>query len=399
MMKHILLLFLLSASSVWSATAQTTDERHVIHFRWNKWLISDSSQREELKPLIERLRAEPDASVSVVGRTDKTGTERANRSMSLRRAQSVKAYLVAHGANAENITTQGLGVDRTAKDDASARRAEVVVTFAAAQPTPKPAPQPKAKPQPKAEPQTVEQTPAVAETPVTPLAEPTPAPAQLQKPVFTRWSVGANVGIPFFWGDMATMAANKTYIGFSAGVQGSYRFSQLLSVSLSADYARGKIGARGYAKDYLLTPDGMTHYTPQTGEQAYKDLYSQVGVFSLGLSLDINANRIFYRDVTRHRFSVWVSPTIYGQAFNANVYEKSGDAKFSDGTTRPAGFSLGLGGALSLRYKVCEKIELQFKNSLIWITDNKFDGITTPYGKTKHNVLWTPQLGVIWNIK
>ena len=391
MMKHILLLFLLSASSVWSATAQTTDEQHVIHFRWNKWLISYSSQREELAPMIERLRAEPDASVAVVGRTDKTGTERANRNMSLRRAESVKAYLVANGANAENITPQGLGVDRTAIDAASARCAEGTVTFAAAQPAPEPAPQPQAEPQP------VEEAPAVVETPAPPIAEPTPALPQ--KPAMARWSIGANVGIPFFWGDMRTIAADKTYVGFSVGVQGSYRFSQLLSVSLSADYTRGKIGARGYAKDYLLTSDGMTHYTSQAGAQAYKDLYSRVGVFSLGLSLDINANRIFYRDVTKHHFSVWVSPTIYGQAFKANVYEKSGDAKFSDGTTAPAGFSLGLGGSLSLRYKVSRTVELQFKNSLIWITDNRFDGIRTPYGKTKHNAMWIPQLGVIWNIK
>ena len=33
------------------------------------------------------------------------------------------------------------------------------------------------------------------------------------------------------------------------------------------------------------------------------------------------------------------------------------------------------------------------------MTDNHFDGIRTPFGKTKHNALWMPQVGILWNIK
>lgn len=45
------------------------------------------------------------------------------------------------------------------------------------------------------------------------------------------------------------------------------------------------------------------------------------------------------------------------------------------------------------------QIRQQLKNSLLWITDNHFDGIRTPFGKTKQNALWLPQVGVIWDIK
>ena len=220
------------------------------------------------------------------------------------------------------------------------------------------------------------------------------------KPAFHRWTAGLNVGIPFFWGDMLSMSADKGYIGFAVGVQGGYRFSELLAVSFSVDYARGKLGARGYAEDYLLASDGMTWYVPQQQVmQRYGDLYSKVSLVNVGVSLDVNMNRIFSKQAADHRFTVWVSPTVYGQFFSADIYTKTGDKCYSDGTTKPDKLSLGLGGALTLRYRVNRDIDLQLKNTLLWITDNHFDGIRTPFGKTKQNALWLPQIGIVWNIK
>lgn len=220
------------------------------------------------------------------------------------------------------------------------------------------------------------------------------------KPVPSRWYAGLNVGIPFFWGDMLSTAADKTHVGFAVGVQGGYRISDLLAVSLSVDYAQGKLGARGYAEDYLLAPDGMTWYVPQGQTmQCYSDLYSKVSLVNVGLSLDVNINRIFGKQAAERRFTAWVSPTVYGQFFSADIYTKADDKRYSDGTTKPDGLSLGLGGALTLRYRVTRCIGLQLKNSLLWMTDNHFDGIRTPFGKTKHNALWMPQVGILWNIK
>lgn len=215
----------------------------------------------------------------------------------------------------------------------------------------------------------------------------------------SRWSVGLNAGVPFFWGDMVSMAYDKTYVGIAAGVQGSYRFSPLLGVTLSADYSRGKAGARDYSKGYTVSPGGMTLYGPQTGAMPYGDLYSRISSVSVGLSLDVNVNRIFSRDALRHRFTVWISPAVYGQFFGSSLFAKADGSQFSDGSLRPAAVSLGLGGALTLRCRVTSCIELQLKNSLIWITDNNFDAVATPYGKARQNAMWTPQLGIVWNIK
>lgn len=220
------------------------------------------------------------------------------------------------------------------------------------------------------------------------------------EPEMRRWMAGLNVGIPVFWGDMLSMSADKAYVGFAAGIQGGYRFSEFFAVSLSLDYAKGKLGARSYEQDYLLAPDGMTWYVPQQQTMSrYADLYSDVSLFNLGLSLDVNVNRLFGKTALKHRFTVWISPTVYGQFFSSDIHAKADNSLYSDGSTSPSKISFGLGGALTMRYRINNSLDLQLKNSGIWMTDNNFDGIRTPFGKTKHNAMWLPQIGIIWNIK
>lgn len=220
------------------------------------------------------------------------------------------------------------------------------------------------------------------------------------KPEIYRWMAGINVGIPFFWGDMLSMSADKTYVGFATGIQGGYRISEFFAVSLSLDYTKGKLGARNYAQDYLLAPDGMTWYVPQQQTMSrYADLYSDVSLFNLGLSLDVNVNRLFSKNALKHRFTVWISPAVYGQFFSSDIHAKADNSLYSDGSTSPSKISFGLGGALTMRYRINNSLDLQLKNSGIWMTDNNFDGIRTPFGETKHNAMWLPQIGIIWNIK
>lgn len=214
-----------------------------------------------------------------------------------------------------------------------------------------------------------------------------------------RWSIGLNIGIPFFWGDMVSMSADKTYVGFAAGIQGSYRFGELLGVTLSADYARGKTGARDYARSYQLAPSGMTLYSVGTDHsEAYGELYSRVSLVNLGLGVDVHLNRLLGSRATRGCFQAVLTPTLYGQFFSVDVFRKADGSRFSDGSTEPDAVSLGLGGALSLRYRIAPAWEVQLKNSVLWMTDNCFDGIVTPYGHARHNALWMPQLGVLWRL-
>jgi outer membrane protein OmpA-like peptidoglycan-associated protein len=80
------------------------------------------------------LKAFPSAEVRLEGHTDNVGTPDANQRLSLARAESIKAALVADGVDARRLDAQGFGQERpitsndTAEGRAKNRRTELVVT-------------------------------------------------------------------------------------------------------------------------------------------------------------------------------------------------------------------------------------------------------------------------------
>ena len=80
------------------------------------------------------LAAVPGGVVQVLGHTDSQGEEAANQALSERRAQQVRATLVAAGLDRDRVTAQGLGESQPVADNASAggrarnRRVEIIVS-------------------------------------------------------------------------------------------------------------------------------------------------------------------------------------------------------------------------------------------------------------------------------
>ena len=87
-----------------------------------------------LKALGMYLAAMPSGSVQVIGYSDNQGKPAANQSLSERRAQQVRASLVAAGVSRNQISSQGKGAaapvadNRTAAGRAKNRRVEVVIS-------------------------------------------------------------------------------------------------------------------------------------------------------------------------------------------------------------------------------------------------------------------------------
>lgn len=97
--------------------------------------------RADLKPgatrslgeLIQVLRENPTSIVAIEGHTDSTGSREYNLSLSQRRAESVRGYLVSQGIDPARISAQGLGPDFPVASNADAagrqqnRRVELVI--------------------------------------------------------------------------------------------------------------------------------------------------------------------------------------------------------------------------------------------------------------------------------
>jgi outer membrane protein OmpA-like peptidoglycan-associated protein len=79
------------------------------------------------------IKGNPDANITVEGHTDSQGARDYNMQLGQRRAEAVKAQLVARGVAADRITAVGVGPDRPIADNKSAegrannRRVEIIV--------------------------------------------------------------------------------------------------------------------------------------------------------------------------------------------------------------------------------------------------------------------------------
>lgn len=80
-------------------------------FAFGKASVEDFSPegRQQLDALAERLRLRPLAGVHVIGHSDRIGSDEANRTLSLRRAEAVRDYLAQAGLDEELMTLAGWG--------------------------------------------------------------------------------------------------------------------------------------------------------------------------------------------------------------------------------------------------------------------------------------------------
>ncbi|MCI5071779.1 OmpA family protein [bacterium] len=88
--------------------------------------------KDKLDHLLEAIKLMPGAVFKVSGHTDATGDSASNFSLSLKRAKSVKAYLVAQGVPQDQLIAQGYGDSQPVADNRTAvgreknRRIEIV---------------------------------------------------------------------------------------------------------------------------------------------------------------------------------------------------------------------------------------------------------------------------------
>ena len=103
-----------------------------INFDFNRFNVREDV-KSRLGRVIELLKEMPEIDVVIVGYTDDVGTEQYNLALSLRRAESVRDYVVAHGVEERRLDVAGRGMgepivsNSTPQGRAVNRRVEFVV--------------------------------------------------------------------------------------------------------------------------------------------------------------------------------------------------------------------------------------------------------------------------------
>lgn len=213
---------------------------------------------------------------------------------------------------------------------------------------------------------------------------------------YSRWSIEAGIGMPFFSGDINSLSADKTYIGGQYGLRLGYQISPTLGLGLSGTYGRNKAGSPDYAKDYILGLDGMTYYPPTTIEGTkYADIYSRIDVLDFGLHLNLNLNNLFVENRGQHVFTVLLQPAVYLQKFSPKVYKKSGGRATTGSLDNSVNF--GAGGDIAFRFRTGRLLDLQFNTGIIWISNNSFDGVVT-IAKARDSYMWNAGLTAIFKL-
>ena len=93
-----------------------------VNFNLNQATLTDKA-KSNLDKLITVFKEEPNTNIQIFGYTDSSGREEYNLSLSKKRANSVKQYLVQQGIASNRIKTDGLGIaDPIASNDTEAGR-------------------------------------------------------------------------------------------------------------------------------------------------------------------------------------------------------------------------------------------------------------------------------------
>jgi outer membrane protein OmpA-like peptidoglycan-associated protein len=120
--------------------ATVTREGEGILVKFDSGILFDTDKSDvkpaaqaNLQKLATSLQNNPNTNILIVGHTDSTGTAQHNMDLSIRRAESVKSYIVSNNVSSSRLTTSGKGKtepiadNRTADGRAQNRRVEIVI--------------------------------------------------------------------------------------------------------------------------------------------------------------------------------------------------------------------------------------------------------------------------------
>ena len=218
-----------------------------------------------------------------------------------------------------------------------------------------------------------------------------PAMAQAQtgsKPTATEkgWFVGVQGGMPFGVSTFSSFGADKTRMGWSAGLYGGYRFNPVLSLEATAKWGETNLSAKQCCIDHnlWLGSDGVHYNAPVLDMDGwgYDNLKSKVSMQHYGLQLNVNVLG-FFNATKQSRWTLEVSPLLAAVGTRATVNAVSDGAQVIKGKSQ---WHLGMGGNLQAGYQVARHLNIGVYSGLTCLTGKPMDGM--PEFRHKANFVW-----------
>ncbi len=200
------------------------------------------------------------------------------------------------------------------------------------------------------------------------------------------WFVGVQGGMPFGVSTFSSFGADKTRIGYSAGLYGGYRFNPVLSLEATAKWGEINLSAKDCCIDrhLWLGSDGVRYNAPvlDMNGWGYDNLKSNVFMQHYGLQLNVNILGFF--NATKHsRWTLEVSPLLAAVGTKATLKTIGGNAEISKGDTQ---WHLGAGGNLQAGYQATKHLNIGVYSGITYLTGDPMDGM--PEYRHDANYVW-----------
>lgn len=208
------------------------------------------------------------------------------------------------------------------------------------------------------------------------------------------WYVGAEGGVPFWFGSFSSFGHYKTRAGYNTGLYGGYRFNPILSAELSAKWGHTTLSAHNCCVDagYWLGADGKRYYTPVYGLTGwdYADLKSRVNLQQYGVRLNVNLLG-FFKSTKSSRWTLDVSPAVYAVGTNAELKTISDDNKVMEYDQK---WHFAYGGRVQAGYMMTRNLSVGVYSEFTALTGSRLDGIIE--NCHDDNVIWESGIRIGW---
>lgn len=216
-------------------------------------------------------------------------------------------------------------------------------------------------------------------------------PAKAQSPdSSTALYVAVHAGSPLFWGDFSS-TAEKLRLGYGGGLSLGYQLNKWMATELDVNFMKGRLDANKWQTNDLLDDNGVIRYTK--GNFKASSVYSKTTVLQVGLRLPISVFRLFDAD---KKFNIAIAPHIYLNKFNPGIYAVETNKKVTDGA-KATTWSYSAGGDIGFSYKLAHGKAIFLQSALSWLSDDKFEGLTTEPAWRDNLMLYT-RIGIRFNL-